>query len=179
MNRHTRLLAGVALTAVVVIAALGPRALGVSPSDRPAAQTGEAASRPALENKPLPSRSDTSETAEMIGSWLRPLAALGVVVVIILILRYVLGRWGKVMPVGSAGPVEVVCRAALPGRGQLLLVRLGRRLVLVGAWNGGATVFSEVTDPREVAELLVAAGKKPPQAVGAVTECSSDKKDNR
>jgi flagellar biogenesis protein FliO len=181
MNRKARRLACIALTAVVVTAACGPRALGVSPSEQPAAQTGAAvASRPALENKTLPSRPDASATTETMGPWLRPLAALGLVVGIILILRYVLGRWGKAMPAGSAGPVEVVSRTPLPPRGQLLLVRLGRRLVLVGAWNGGATALSEVTDPREVAELLAAAGKRPPQAAGAAAaECSSDKKDSR
>jgi len=93
-----------------------------------------------------------------LGGWLRTLAALAVVVALILVLRWVLRRLSpgaRARPMPEA--VEVLARTNVSARQQLLLVRLGRRLVLVGSGPEGMSTLAEVTDPGEVDALLARA----------------------
>lgn len=90
-------------------------------------------------------------------TFVQTVLALGVVIVLIYVLRWVLRRVGKVAPGGAAtaepGAVTIISRTPAGNRQQLLLVRLGGRLVLVGSWPGGMAGLSEITDPAEVAAL--------------------------
>ncbi len=88
------------------------------------------------------------------GGWLRTLGALAVVAGLILAVRWFLRRWGASGPAGQAGPMEVLARASVAPRQQLLLVRLGKRLVLIGASGGAMTTLAEVSDQAEVDELM-------------------------
>lgn len=94
-----------------------------------------------------------------VGGWLRTLAALAIVVVLIFAVRWVLRR---LAPGARARrlpeAVEVLARTSVSARQQLLLVRLGRRLVLVGCGPEGMSTLSEVTDADEVSALLAGAG---------------------
>jgi flagellar biosynthetic protein FliO len=86
--------------------------------------------------------------------WLRPLGALAVVAGLIFAVRWLLRRWAGSGPAGQAGPMEVLARASVAPRQQLLLVRLGKRLVLIGAGGGTMTTLAEVSDQAEVDELM-------------------------
>jgi flagellar biogenesis protein FliO len=91
-------------------------------------------------------------------SWmptLQTLLALAIVIALIYVSRYVLRRLGKGGPQGGtdSGVIEVLSRTGIGARQQLLLVRLGRRLVLVGSWPGGMAGLSEITDPAEINAL--------------------------
>lgn len=55
---------------------------------------------------------------------------------------------------GRGGLVEVVGRTHLSAKQSLNLVRVGRRLVLVGATPEGMRALCEIDDPREVMEIL-------------------------
>jgi hypothetical protein len=59
--------------------------------------------------------------------------------------------------------MQVVARAPIAPRQQLMLVRVGRRLVVVSNSAGQMTPLSEITDADEVAELLgqLKRGKEP------------------
>jgi flagellar biogenesis protein FliO len=63
----------------------------------------------------------------------------------------------------STGVMQVVARAPIAPRQQLMLVRVGRRLVVVSNSAGQMTPLSEITDADEVAELLgqLKRGKEP------------------
>jgi hypothetical protein len=50
--------------------------------------------------------------------------------------------------------VQVLTRSHLSPRQQLLLVRVGRRLLVVSDCNGQLNSLSEITDPDEVAALV-------------------------
>jgi flagellar biogenesis protein FliO len=50
--------------------------------------------------------------------------------------------------------MEVLARASVAPRQQLLLVRLGKRLVLIGAGGGTMCTLAEVSDQAEVDELM-------------------------
>ena len=120
--------------------------------------------RPAVETRPVaPNSRDDSENRAVSsgtgrGTWssiLRTLMALAVVAGLIFALRFALkrfgGRWhGR----SGAAPMSVLARTGVSARQQLLLVRLGRRLILVGSGPEGMAALAEVSDPAEVAELV-------------------------
>jgi len=152
--------------AVVVLLGLADVAAGAAtaPAGAPAAR--QRAGDPA--GRTLRPRSPGDMDAKRLGksgpdagAWLRTLGALGVVVALIFVVRLVLKRLGRRPDVAARGEaMEVVARAPLGSRQQLALVRLGRRLVLVGTGPGGMSCLAEVTDADEVAELLTEARSK-------------------
>jgi len=92
------------------------------------------------------------------GGWLQTLGALAVVVAVIFAVRMLLKRFAGSAPLARrAGAIEVLAQTRLAARQQLSLVRLGRRLVLLGSGPAGIRSLAEVTDPQEVEELLAAA----------------------
>ena len=81
--------------------------------------------------------------------------ALGAVLLLILGMRTL----GKKMTVGAAGggaskAVQVLHRSAVSPRQQLILVRVGRRLVLVGSSGAEMNPLCQIDDPDEIAEVL-------------------------
>ena len=85
----------------------------------------------------------------------RVVGALAVVLGLIFALRWVLRR--SIQPAGMPGAtnvVQVLTRSPLSPRQQLLLVRVGRRLIVVADCNGQLSALSELTDPDEVAALV-------------------------
>jgi len=103
------------------------------------------------------------------------LGALALVVALIFLVRYLLRRFGGAS--GSPGrseAIEVVARTVVAPRQQLMLVRLGQRLMLVGAGSGGFSALGEVTDPREVAELLKTAAESKRGAFAGIFKRKSD-----
>jgi flagellar biogenesis protein FliO len=92
-----------------------------------------------------------------LADWGRTIVALAVVLLIILGLRLVLKKFARPVAGPRGGAVEVLSRTSLQPRHHLLLVRLGRRLLLVGAGPAGFSTLAEVNDPEEVAELSEAA----------------------
>jgi flagellar biogenesis protein FliO len=81
--------------------------------------------------------------------------ALALVLGLIFALRWVLRR--SMHGAGVAGvsnAVQVLVRSPLSPRQQLLLVRVGRRLLVVSDCNGQLNSLSEITDADEIAALV-------------------------
>jgi flagellar biogenesis protein FliO len=81
--------------------------------------------------------------------------ALALVLGLIFALRWLFKR--SVNPAtlpGATTAVQVLTRSYLSPRQQLLLVRVGRRLLVVSDCNGQLNSLSEITDPDEVASLV-------------------------
>lgn len=89
-----------------------------------------------------------------------PLAlVLGVVAAMAVLLRRFLPNQRFLT---GSGVIEVVARAGLSSKQQLVLVKVGRRLVLLGVSAERINPLSEVVDPDEVATLIgAAAGDRP------------------
>lgn len=103
------------------------------------------------------------------GGWLQTLAALAVVVALIFVVRMLLKRFaGSSRPTRRAGAIEVLAQARLAPRQQVSLLRLGRRLVLVGSGPAGLSSLAEVTNAEEVDELLAAVRSGGPGAFAGV-----------
>ena len=108
-----------------------------------------------VEGRPVPDRNGEPAAG---GGWVQTLVALGIVAALIFAVRYVLRRYaGRTGGKATSNALEVLTRTPVSPRQQLLLVRLGRRLVLVGCGPEGMTPLTEVTDREEVASLLATA----------------------
>lgn len=91
------------------------------------------------------------------GSWvLSTLASLGVVIGLILAMRWVWTRMGGVTSVRATPAVEVLSRTSVAPRNHVLLVRVGGRILVLGDSSGGLRTLADVNEPDEVASLLEA-----------------------
>jgi flagellar biogenesis protein FliO len=84
----------------------------------------------------------------------RVLAALGIVIGLILVLRWC----GKFFFPAASGrgagrAIEVLSRSPLSPKQQVMLIRVGRRLIVVGDSGSQMNALCEITDPDEIAEL--------------------------
>ncbi|MFP4144531.1 MAG: flagellar biosynthetic protein FliO [Phycisphaeraceae bacterium] len=153
-----------------------PRAVRASRPAADSAEAGEsaAAATPAIEQRQLgeiedPMGNRLSRDAELDddGWMLSTLAALGLVIGLILLLRWGWTRMGGKVAAGSSPVVEVLSRTTVAPRNHVLLLRVGGRILVVSDSAGGMRTLESVTDPEEVAELL--------QGVTAAKETSASR----
>ena len=104
---------------------------------------------------------------ESRGGWvLNTLAALGVVIALALALRWAYTKLaGRSVGVTGSRAVETLSRTALAPRNHVLLLRVGRRVLIVNDSAHGMRTLAEVDDPEEVAELLAATASARPDSM--------------
>ncbi len=128
---------------------------------------------PRMDARPLPRRSVPAGRAESPpstarGAGFRTTLALGGVVALIVLLAWGYrvaatrggGRWS--LRVRHPGLIEVLSRAALSPRQSLYLVRVGPRLVLLGATADAVRPLDVIQDPDLVASLAGQAARQRP-----------------
>ncbi len=128
---------------------------------------------PAIESRPLGGFADANEgkagaapIAESLSAsgWLRTIGALGAVIGLIVLLKFVLTRAGK--RVGLAGQLgaggrapsgllQVLGRYPVSRSSTLVLLQLDRRVLLLDHTPNGFSTLAEVTDAEDVASILV------------------------
>ena len=149
-------------------------ALEVHSTDSPTAAdsdvTAAASSRPAAsaESRPLlrsgARKTETETDGKSIGppsggtagdDWWRMVAALALVLGLILALRWLLRRLGggRGSP-GASGEVELLSRTPLSARHSVLLVRVGKRVLVVGVGGDNLRTLTEIEEPEQVSQLL-------------------------
>jgi flagellar biogenesis protein FliO len=102
--------------------------------------------------------------------WGQTLLALAVVVGLIFLVRRAMAglsrrpRWAK-----QSEAIEAIVQYPISAKCRLSLVRLGKRLVLVGIGPSGPVRLAEVTDPAEAEEIMKAIGH-PVSAAGDKTK---------
>lgn len=149
-----------AAVGVALAVSLAPPVVAVAGAANPVPRTTPAAveSEPvrygpaagtAAARTPAPSADATSDLTHIV-------AALAIVVVLILGLRWVARKLSLVPTAGRPGRgVRLLSRTVLSPKQQVLLLQVGRRLVLVGDGGGaGLRPLCEITDPDEVAALI-------------------------
>ncbi len=141
MTKRTYILMAIATAAVVLAAAVPALAQGV-------------------EGHPIvpPNGGGTSSGGSLDG-WGGLVLSLLVVVGLLLLARWLIRRSGTAMLPRSGGAVEVLHRSAISMKQQMLLVRLGRRVLLVGVTPQGMNTLAELTDPAEIGEVTAAIEK--------------------
>ncbi|QDT39047.1 FliO/MopB family protein [Stratiformator vulcanicus] len=118
----------------------------------------ESADPPARPLPQLTPRGETSELQTTSGrgtqSWTVVMALLFVVLLAAGATRYWAKFGSQRATIGSSGPVEVLHRTRLNSRSHVMLIRVGNRVLAVGATADGLSTLSEITEPDEVAELI-------------------------
>lgn len=116
--------------------------------------------RPGAKGTPEPlERPDTS--------WwlLKTITALGVVIGLVLLVRYVYARMGGKVA-GYASPVvEVLSRTTVAPRSHVLLLRVGGRVLVVSDSSAGMRTLASLEDPQEVADVLGAVSAAKPTSI--------------
>lgn len=151
LRRHTchltfLILLGFGATAMADLAAAPPlphTTLGEQPVRAAAAEPSGSSALPTTASQPQGM------------DYTRVLAALGIVIGLIFALRWC-SRFVFPAAAGRAGnkAIEVVSRSALSPKQQVLLLRVGRRLIVVGDSGAQMNPLCEITDPDEVAALV-------------------------
>lgn len=105
---------------------------------------------------PQTAEGDKRVQSNTSGSWiLQTLSALGVVIALILALRYLLQRMsGQPRSSDLRGVVNVLGRAPIAPRTHVLFLRLNQRVIVVGQTPSGLNTLADLDDPEEVAWLI-------------------------
>lgn len=102
-------------------------------------------------------------------SWfIKTVGALGVVLAAILLTRMILNRvLGRTAVSGPSPLLEVLARVSVARGQNILLIRTGRRVLLVGDGSSGLRTLADIQEPEEVAGLLSAAAADRPHSVSS------------
>jgi len=175
-DRAGQLIVGVAVPSMSTMPAtvVGPIAPSVAPPAGPATQPATAGARPtlamaavselegsAINRGQTPTAPTTQATSQKndtpsVTSFEpgRVVLSLAAVVGLILFLKWGSKKVFALPSASGAGVMQVVSRTNLAPKQQMLLVRVGRRLMVIGDSGGRLTGLGEITDPDEVASLL-------------------------
>jgi len=120
--------------------------------------------RSTLSSEDTPLGSDSDGSAWM----LKTVTSLGVVIGLILIMRMVINKLSGRPAIGSrSGIVEVLSRTSISPRNQVLLLRLGQRIIVVSEGPAGVRTLADLDDPDEVSQLLATVSASRP---GSITQ---------
>jgi len=124
-----------------------------------AQDTAQSVTQPAssVEDGKLGGTSDDSPSSSF-GAWGQLLLAMAIVIAMIVALGWLVKRLSGGGTRQNAGVLRLIARTNLSPKHQMFLVRMGNRLVLIGAGPQGLATLSEITDAAEASELLQSAG---------------------
>lgn len=150
--------------AFLIVLAVLPAGFFALPADRAVAQAvSQPAAGPAAsssDNTLVPKKT-TDGPLDKEKPWIQMFLALGLVIALIFGLQWLVKRLARPGGGGGkSGPLDVLWRGSLSPKQQVFLVRMGRRVLLIGSSGGALTRLCEVTDAEEVTELLSAVGKQ-------------------
>lgn len=110
-------------------------------------------------------RADKPQSQESSSGWLRTVLALVAVITLLVVMKVAVQklagrRGGLVAQLGAggrapSGVLEVLGRYPVSRGHSLVLLRMDRRILLLGQSSQGFRMLTEVTDPEDVASLLI------------------------
>ena len=95
-----------------------------------------------------------------LSGFLQTLLALALVIALIFAVRFLLKRYGPSSPAGKADAMELLASRSVSPKNRLLLVRFGKRLLLLSSGPGGLSTLCETSDPQEAAAMLEGGERK-------------------
>ncbi len=111
-----------------------------------------------MDSRPIGSQpGQKDDDKSYLDGWPRVVASLAVVAALVYLARWLLkkaGASGRLVPSRGQDVLEVISRCPVSMKHQVYLVRLGRRLLVLGAGQQGLSTLAEITDPQEAAELI-------------------------
>jgi len=145
----TRVLLGLLMLAGMLTASLA------AAQDKATQPTAEERTLPQLKSDGLEDRPLGGSDDGWLGDLLRTVAALGVVVAAIFLVKFLLRRFGRDRRIDRRDPmVTILARRPAGPRQHLLVVRFAQRVLLLGTGPGGLSRLAEIDDPQEAARLL-------------------------
>lgn len=142
------------------LGATGPAPSTNPATNRTAGQIQQAAIENALLRRPtaiVPTTNEarTSASSPPVVDMKRVGLSLGLVLGVIFMARFAMKKMFPAVSVGrNSQVIRVVSRSVVGPKQQFLLVKLGKRLVLVGDSGSSMNPLAEISDPAEVAELV-------------------------
>lgn len=123
--------------------------------------------RPLGWNPPTSTSETTNNKVSEPSSWvLSTITALGIVLGLVVILRFVVGRWlGRPAVASSSPAVHVLTRVTIAPRNHILLLRVAGRVLVVGDSSQGLRTLANIDDPEEVASLLATVSAAKPNSM--------------
>lgn len=92
---------------------------------------------------------------------MQTLAALSVVLGLLLVLKGAMSKLARQsLPAGSSSVAQVLSRVRIGHRQQLIFVRLGHRVLVLGDSGGTLSTVANLDDADEVATILAASSSK-------------------
>lgn len=115
----------------------------------------------------LEGEDDLAKTAGNPRNWiLQTVTALAIVVGLILLLRRVIAKMNARPLASSHSPiVQVLSRVSVAPRNHILIVRLDRRILVLGDSPNGLTTLANIEDGEEVAAILQAITAAKPNSI--------------
>jgi len=96
---------------------------------------------------------------------LSTLSALGLVILLILFVRWLWGRLSGQVTTRRNQVVEVLCRTAIAPRNHILLLRVGCRIIVIADGSQGMRTLAELTDPEEIAHVMATVSTASPNSI--------------
>jgi flagellar biogenesis protein FliO len=132
-------------------------AVATQPSRQPDAET-RAIRRSGAPRTSDPGREGASAGTRLSGDWWMWVQTLGILGIVLALMGLVLKALrragvGKFFG-GSTATIQILSRGYLSNRHQMVLVRFGQRVLLLGLGPQNLDILSEVRDPGEAAEIL-------------------------
>ena len=122
-----------------------PKPAAVSAADRPLSPRGP------KESQGLTAKNRSSDAV----GWWQTLGALTLVLGLIFLARWAIRRRSKGFRSARVPQVvEMISRTSVSPRHQVMLIRVGARLLVVGAGADSMNTLAEIDDPEQVSELL-------------------------
>lgn len=116
-------------------------------------------------------KSATVQKTTNLSDFSRVFLALGAVVAVIFLLRWLARRmFPSVGGMQSGRVVQVLSRSVLAPKQQVMVMKVGRRLLVVGDTGSNMNTLCEITDPDEVAILI---GQVQQEQKGSITSSFS------
>ena len=111
--------------------------------------------QPIRRSKPTVENANQAKASADSVDWTRLCAAMGIVIVLIMVLRFAMLRLFPGARLGKgSGAVRVIARTAIAPRQQVMLLQVGRRVVVVGDSAGTLSPLAQIEDPDEAAMLI-------------------------
>jgi flagellar biogenesis protein FliO len=146
-----------ALVLMIACAGAFVCALGVAPTTQQTSIERQPIRRTSDSVRP-PSTAATASEGTNKGASLdvkRVAQSLGIVLVVIFAARFAMKKLFPAVAVGrNSQVIQVVSRSVIGPKQQFLLVKLGKRLVLVGDSGASMSPLAQIDDPNEVAEIV-------------------------
>ncbi|WP_432799468.1 FliO/MopB family protein [Poriferisphaera sp. WC338] len=101
-----------------------------------------------------------------VTSWIMStLTSLGVVIAVILGIRWAYMKMGGKGVSRSTPVIEMLSRTAVAPKNHVVMLRVGGRILICSDSSAGMRTLTEITDPEEVAELLASVSASSQQSV--------------